>query len=158
MAFKESEAGTKWCPMVRHEGNEGGSFSRGTRNSNPTNGGDKDDFYRCNCIGSACAMWVYTAGPRLENRVSIGCSRAGDFLGDDVSHISQLRYGDDPSAYHAAAKAYLEQAVQNPLLQNVEDGWVFKSIEFDEDELRITQISTREKDPNAMGRCGLSRE
>lgn len=49
-----------WCPMVRHEGDNGGSFNRGSLNNNPTNRDSADSktpIYGCQCIGDQCAMW-----------------------------------------------------------------------------------------------------
>ncbi len=46
----EKTAKSKWCPMVRHEGNEHGSFNRGG-----IFGLGKG--YGCNCIASACMLW-----------------------------------------------------------------------------------------------------
>lgn len=49
-----------WCPMVRHEGGNGGSFNRGSLNNNPTNRDSADSktpIYGCQCIGDQCAMW-----------------------------------------------------------------------------------------------------
>ena len=157
MAFKESEAGTKWCPMVRHEGDAGGSFGRGTRSTNPTNKGGDDELYRCNCLGSACAAWAYTREPVLQGRFNIGYQQAAEILGDDVSSINELRLGHDPQAYRLAMEAYVSEAIKNPLLQNVGEGWSLKSISIDEEDCRIIRVAVRDKDPGAMGQCGLAR-
>lgn len=54
-----------WCPMVRHEGGNGGSFNRGSLNNNPTNRDSaysKTPIYGCQCIGDQCAMWRWGEG------------------------------------------------------------------------------------------------
>lgn len=160
MAFKESEAGTKWCPMVRHEGDTGGSFNRAAATSNPTNAprdGHKD-ICRCNCLGSACAAWAYTRGPVLETRFALGYKAVAEALGDDVSAIDSLRRGDDAQAFHLAKITYLNEAIKNPLLQNVADGWNFDSIFIDDEGYQIIRVAVRDKDPDARGHCGLIRE
>ena len=53
----EDEAKTKWCPMVRHEGDENGSFNRGNP-GDEINDHDKNRGTLCNCIASDCMMWV----------------------------------------------------------------------------------------------------
>lgn len=54
--MKEDEAKTKWCPMVRHEGDDHGSFNRGGV-SDPINAFGIAKGYGCGCIASACMMW-----------------------------------------------------------------------------------------------------
>ena len=47
----ETEAKTKWCPMVRHvtySGESEGGFNRATH---------IDAGVNLNCVGSACMMW-----------------------------------------------------------------------------------------------------
>jgi hypothetical protein len=55
----EAEAKTKWCPLVRHEGDMGGTFNRGrvhgAINEHPDNQGAA-----CNCIGRACMAWRWS--------------------------------------------------------------------------------------------------
>jgi hypothetical protein len=52
----EDEAKTKWCPMVRHEGEEHGSFNRGGI-SDPINSFGIAKGYGCGCIASGCMIW-----------------------------------------------------------------------------------------------------
>ena len=63
----EDEAKTKWCPFVRHEGDEGSTFNRGIIDPLNIQGGDPDG-YRCTCIGSACMAWRFTNKTALHNR------------------------------------------------------------------------------------------
>ena len=51
----EAEARKKWCPMVRFDGDEGGTFNRGAA-SDPTNINGGHNF-RCSCVGSRCMFW-----------------------------------------------------------------------------------------------------
>lgn len=55
----ESKARELWCPMVRHEGDDGGSFNRGFLDHNPLNKRkfDNTPSNGCFCIASECAMW-----------------------------------------------------------------------------------------------------
>lgn len=54
----EKQASELWCPMVRHEGDSGGTFNRGIAEGNETNrSGANDKLHICNCIASRCAMW-----------------------------------------------------------------------------------------------------
>lgn len=53
----EEQALKKWCPFVRYEGDNGGTFGRGLNRRNPTNKGALSSDYECNCIATACALW-----------------------------------------------------------------------------------------------------
>jgi len=77
MSHTPEQALSLWCPMVRHEGNVGGSFSRGTLNSNPTNADTPVDevtapvpeqIYGCHCIADKCAMWRWDTQMHLSNQ------------------------------------------------------------------------------------------
>lgn len=61
----ETEAHGLWCPWVRHEGDQAGSFNRGWNPANPLNQTPNaaEASYLCNCIGSRCAAWRW-----LHNR------------------------------------------------------------------------------------------
>jgi hypothetical protein len=61
----ENDAKNLWCPLVQHEGKSGGSFSRGWSPGNPLNRArsEAEDSHLCNCIGSRCAVWRWTARP-----------------------------------------------------------------------------------------------
>jgi hypothetical protein len=62
----EDEARKKWCPMARHEG-DNGTFNRGGE-YDPINSYGRDKGYGCNCVASACMMWVWIkAGEFLSN-------------------------------------------------------------------------------------------
>ena len=54
MFYTEEEARMKWCPMVRYDGDDGGTFNRGV--IDPLNK-RKDGSYVCNCIASECMWW-----------------------------------------------------------------------------------------------------
>ncbi len=56
--YTEKEANLLWCPMVRHEGQNGSTFNRGSIDGKETNRmHEGDDRYICACIGSRCAGW-----------------------------------------------------------------------------------------------------
>lgn len=52
----ERTAKSKWCPMVRHEGEDHGSYNRGGV-TDPINAYGIGQGFGCNCIASACMMW-----------------------------------------------------------------------------------------------------
>lgn len=56
MLLTEEEAKTKWCPHVRHSGEVGGTFNRGTQHG-PLNDHEHNAGTLCNCIASACMAW-----------------------------------------------------------------------------------------------------
>jgi hypothetical protein len=53
----EDEAQKKWCPFVRHNGEDGGTFNRGMGPDNATNDGRTNGAWMCNCIASQCMAW-----------------------------------------------------------------------------------------------------
>lgn len=63
MMHTVEQAKSLWCPLVRHGSTDSSTFSRGFRNSNPTNKdavGEKpidEQEYGCHCVGDRCAMW-----------------------------------------------------------------------------------------------------
>lgn len=61
----ESEARTKWCPMVRVAQSFGSS--RGDEN----HGVNRLNTFDCNCIGSQCAVWVE------DSRAAAGLAATG---------------------------------------------------------------------------------
>lgn len=79
----ETEAHGLWCPWVRHEGDQAGSFNRGWNPANPLNQAPTaaEASYLCNCIGSSCAAWRWgheKRGQATENRQRTGyCGMVG---------------------------------------------------------------------------------
>lgn len=55
MIHSIQEAREKWCPMVRYDGDNGGTFNRGI--SEPLNNGN--GRYVCNCIADECMWWKW---------------------------------------------------------------------------------------------------
>lgn len=57
MIVTEDHAKAMWCPQVRHEGDDGGTFNRGLL--------DPVNLQRvpCNCMGSSCMMWRWAQKP-----------------------------------------------------------------------------------------------
>lgn len=55
MAHTEEEARAKWCPYVRHEGDDGGTFNRGAIEA--INVSQAQGYFRYSCIGPSCMMW-----------------------------------------------------------------------------------------------------
>lgn len=64
MLHTAEQATSLWCPLVRHDGDNGGSFNTGhRRQTDPLNtAGRKNDHYTAGCIANQCAMWRW-AGP-----------------------------------------------------------------------------------------------
>ena len=72
-----------WCPMVRFEGDVGGSFNRGYRNSNPTNLDAVNKWppkpilaqeHGCHCISDQCAMWRWEHTTASVPTTTLGAS------------------------------------------------------------------------------------
>ena len=57
----ESEAKTKWCPMVRHSGGEDEPASNRANNALKTEDPVGDMPWN-KCVASDCAMWVWDNG------------------------------------------------------------------------------------------------
>ena len=81
MIVEEKNAGKHWCPHVRHPGDEGGTFNRGSEAGNEINTGRASGNWSCACVGSRCMAWRWAnenaavenplhVQPRWEARVS----------------------------------------------------------------------------------------
>ncbi|MCK7474055.1 MAG: hypothetical protein MZV49_12190 [Rhodopseudomonas palustris] len=57
MLLTEEQARSKWCPMVRYEGDDGGSWNRGSAKDDPTNTARSPEYYSCACVASSCMAW-----------------------------------------------------------------------------------------------------
>jgi hypothetical protein len=71
MLLTEAEAKTKWCPMIREDG------ERGSCGSN-----DPYQTSTNNCIGSNCMMWVWVLTSHSDEKDDCGeCGLAQDRRG-----------------------------------------------------------------------------
>lgn len=71
--YNQEEAKTKWCPMVRYEGDEHGSWNAGQENVNRQNINAGITRYQAVCIASDCMMWRWDiSAPNMGGYCGIG--------------------------------------------------------------------------------------
>lgn len=69
MLLTETDAKTRWCPMVRYADHyHGSTFNRGGLPNNVWDISPDSAAYLCNCIASRCMMWRWLADDTLRGR------------------------------------------------------------------------------------------
>ena len=69
MIIEEKKACEHWCPHVRHPGEEGGTFNRGSEEGDEINTGRAFGNWSCACIGARCMAWRWAGTThQIEDR------------------------------------------------------------------------------------------
>lgn len=170
------QAESLWCPMVRFEGDVGGSLNRGSLNSNPTNAdisfeGDVDGVtkpiqkqkYGCHCVSDKCAMWRWETKPRLESESFVTCERVAWAVGEipPRSVVNPFILTKEDEDAFSEQVAFLERHKGHKSVPGLlaREGWrtigsaeIVRSMPMSKLVIKIV----REHDTDASGYCGLA--